>query len=254
MRNGMVVLGIVVLALAALAAFGQDKAGPADVEIDTARGVKIKAALYKPKAGNGAAVVIAPGKGFPAKTPLLTTCAERLAEAGFSVVKFDYGYYALKGGEPNYETFAPEFDDLESAVGYAKKLDGVSKVILAGKSMGSALAVDWAKRHPNDLAGLALLTWVVNGPEKRDEMLPQATELFECPYAALVVNGADDDTSNPRVLYEAAAKCKAPPLIVIVPGDHGLMPKSKDAAETAENCELAARAFVVWAKRKVSAK
>jgi predicted alpha/beta-hydrolase family hydrolase len=250
MRNGPAALGIVLLAFAAIA-FGQGAPAKTDVEIGTARGVKIRAALHRPAKGNGAAVVIAPGKGFPAKTPLLATCAERLAEAGFAVVHFDYAYYAVKDGKPAAD-LAPEMADMEAAIEYAKKLDGVSKVILSGKSLGSVIALDWANRHPNDLAGLALLTYVVNLQDKPDEMAEQAKELFDCPYPALVINGLEDGYSTPRVLYEVASKCKKPPHVVVVPGDHGMAPKSKDAAETAENCELAARAFVVWAKRTIA--
>lgn len=252
MRRSLLILAFSSL-LALAAAISLAKDGAADVEILTARGAKLHAVLLTPAKPNGAAVVIAPGKGNPPRTPFLATCARSLADAGFSVVLFDYAYFATKDGAPAPD-LSTEIADMEAALAYTKKLGGVSKVILAGKSLGSLIALDWANSHPNDLAGLALLTWVVNDPAKPDEALPQAAALNDCPYSPLIVNGADDSMTVPRLLYEVAAKCKHAPQIVYVPGDHGLAPASKDAAETAENVDLAARALTVWAKRRIAAK
>lgn len=253
MRNTLAATVLVLLALAAAVAFGGGDAGPRDVEIATARGVKLHAVLHTPAKANGAAVVIAPGKGFPPSSPLLATCARSLADAGFSVVLFDYAYYAVKDGK-NSPDLSVETADMEAAIDYAKKLSGVTKVILAGKSLGSVIALDWANAHPDALAGLALLTFVVNDPAKPGEALEQASALVDCPYPALVVNGADDTMTVPHVMYEVAAKCRTAPQIVYVPGNHGLAPASKDAAETAENCDLAAHALALWAKRRIAAK
>jgi predicted alpha/beta-hydrolase family hydrolase len=253
MRNTLAAAAVLVAGLAGLSAFAKDDAAPSDVQIPTARGVKLHAFLHRPKAPNGAAVVLAPGRGFPAKSPLLPVCAERLADAGFAVVRFDYAYYAAKDGAPSPDLSA-ETADMEAAIGYAKKLDGVSKVILAGKSLGSVIALEWANAHPNDLAGLALLTWVVDDPKAPAEALPQAASLKDCPYPALVLDGTDDSMASPSVLYDVASKCKHPPQIVMVAGDHGFGSPSQDDAETAENVDVAARSFVLWAKRRAAAK
>ncbi|MHC4958269.1 MAG: hypothetical protein ACYTGN_07820 [Planctomycetota bacterium] len=67
----------------------------------------------------------------------------------------------------------------------------------------------------------------------------------------LVVSGDKDPLCQLKAMYGLAAKAKRPVEIVVVPGDHSLRDAGKDEAKTKENIDLAARALVVWAKRRI---
>lgn len=247
MRNGMVGIAVVVAGLAAFAAFGKDEAGVSDVDIPLARGGALKATVHRPAKGNGAAVVLAPGGGYHKELPILKRSAEALAEAGFVAVRFDWAYFTAKG-EPA-DDLKPEIADVDAAVAFAKKIDGVSKVLLAGKSLGSMVTLAWSLQHEDAVSGLALLTF----PTTPDANLA-AADLAKSDLGPLVVCGDHDPLVDLTTLYAVAAKAQHPPQIVIVPGDHGFTNGDKTSPETAENIELAVRNLVVWAKRRVAVK
>src|SRR5438093_11993143 len=141
---------------------GPAGAGAAVVSVPTPRGVVLEATLHRPKKPNGAAVVLAPGQGYHPARPLLVRSAEALAEAGFVVVRFDWAYFTAKG-QPS-DGLAKEAEDLEAAIAYARKVEGASKVLLAGKSLGSLVVLARAAAHAEDVAGVALLTFPIHEP------------------------------------------------------------------------------------------
>jgi hypothetical protein len=65
-----------------------------------------------------------------------------------------------------------------------------------------------------------------------------------------VVCGDDDAIARRPAICRFAVQMARPPRVVIVPGDHGFAPSSKDEAEKLENVDLVVRALVVWAKRQ----
>jgi len=246
MRNTLVAAVVVAAALAALSAFGKDDAGPSEVDIATARGVALKAVVHRPAAANGAAIVLAPGQGYDKEKPLLKRGAEALAEAGFVAIRFDWAYWTAKG-EPS-SGYATEIADADAVVAFARKQTGVTKVLLAGKSLGSMVALAWSNAHEGSLAGLALLTF----PNTK-ESNPSADDLAKCGMAPLMVSGDADPLLDRTALYATAATMQRAPLVVIVPGDHGFGNGTKGSPEAAENVDLAVRNLVVWAKRRVAA-
>lgn len=212
------------------------------VKLSTPRGALVRASLHRPFRPNGAAVVLAPGQGYHCEKPLLKRGAEALAEAGFVALRFDWAYFTA-GAHPSAD-LAAEREDLGSALDFARRLEGVHKVVVAGKSLGSTVALSRAAARADDLAGLALLTFPLSGPES-----PEAAALAGLTLPTLVVCGDRDPLCSLEALYVVAAKCKAPPRLVVVPGDHSLARSREDDSETAENVDLAVRALVVWAKR-----
>src|SRR5262245_8630812 len=154
MRTPLAVLSRASLAVVAALALGGDPAGPADVKIPTKRGAELEATVHRPAKGNGVAVVLAPGAGYHRGLPLMKRSAEALAEAGFVAVRFDWAYFTAKG-QPQ-DDLAPEVADLDAAVAFARKQEGVTKVIVAGKSLGSMVTIRWGKTHKDDAAAFAL--------------------------------------------------------------------------------------------------
>lgn len=219
-----------------------------EVNIPTPRGVQLKGTLNAPPKPNGAAVVLAAGKGYHGGLPLLKTCAERLVAEGFAVVRFEWAYFtAKKEPAPDLST---ELEDLEAAIAYAKGLDGVKKVIVAGKSLGSVAALLRAEKKADDIAGVALLTFPVHNPGEPAKIFPEAEKLANLKLPVLVLCGDKDDLCAPGAVYSLAASCETAPTVVIVPGDHTFK-EGDDAAKQQENIELAAHALVVWAKRRL---
>jgi predicted alpha/beta-hydrolase family hydrolase len=222
--------------------------GTREVSIPTPRGVQLKGTVDAPAKPNGAAVVLAAGKGYHGGLPLLKACAERLAAEGFVVVRFEWAYYtAKKEPAPDLST---ELLDLEAAIAYAKGLDGVKKVIVAGKSLGSVAALLRAERKPDDLVGVALLTFPIHNRGQPARIFPEAERLANLKLPVLVLCGDGDDLCSPGALYGLAATCPTPPTVVIVPGDHSLK-EGEDEAKVQENVALAAHALAVWAKRRL---
>lgn len=223
-------------------------AAPESLEIPTPRGVKLKATVDSPAKPNGGAVVLAAGRGYHGGLPLLAACAERLCAEGFFVVRFEWAYFtAKKEPAPDLST---EIEDLEAAIAHAKGLKGVTKVIVAGKSLGSIAALLRAAKKADDLAGVALLTLPVHAPGKPAETLPEAERVATLKVPVLIICGDKDETSAPSAIYSLAASCDTAPTVVIVPGDHG-MKEGGDAAREKENVELSAHALAIWAKRRL---
>lgn len=220
-----------------------------EVAIPTPRGVELKGTIDAPAKPNGGVVVLAAGKGYHGGLPLLKACAERLAAEGFFVVRFEWAYFtAKKAPAPDLST---EIEDLEAAITYARKnIEGVRKVIVAGKSLGSIAALLRAERKADDLAGVALLTLPIHNRGESAKIFPEAEKLAALKTPVLVLCGDKDDLCEPAALYGLVAGCTPPPTVVIVPGDHG-MKEGDDTSKEQENVALAAHVLAVWAKRRL---
>lgn len=250
MRNTLVASTILLAALAAVTAFGKDEAGPAEAEIPTARGVALKATVHRPSSPNGAAVVLAPGQGYHRELPLLKRGAEALAESGFTAIRFDWAYFTAKG-EPS-EELKNEVADLDAAVAFAKKQAGVTKVLVAGKSLGSVAVIRWGTQHKDDAAGFALLTPPMSDPDDPSSIDARVGGFEKLGDASLLVVGDNDPLCDLQILYRALQMAGSRQRVVIVPGDHGFVEGAKDSPQTLENVDLAVRNLVVWAKRRIA--
>ncbi len=252
MRNHLTLASLVLVALAGVLALGGDPAATTEVDIPTARGVALKANVHRPAKGNGAAVVLAPGAGYHRGLPLMTRSAEALAEAGFVAIRYDWAYFTAKG-EPA-DDLAPEVADLDAAVLFAKKQEGVTKVLVAGKSLGSMVTVSWGQKHKDDVTAFALLTPPMNDPEDPSATSGRMNGFEKLGDTALLVVGDHDPQCDLAVLYRALDTTGSRQRVVIVPGDHGFGEGEKGSPETLENVDLVARNLVVWAKRRIAAK
>lgn len=78
---------------------------------------------------------------------------ERMRDAGFGVLAYDYSGYGLSTGRPSERA---AYEDAEAAYEYLTRSAGVppERIILHGRSLGGAVAADLAARRP--AAGLVL--------------------------------------------------------------------------------------------------
>ncbi len=96
--------------------------------------------------------------------------AERLSEAGLMVVVPDHRGHGRSEGRPvSVERFEHYVDDLHSVAEAAGEADGEAPTVLIGHSLGGLIAVLYALRFQEELAGLvlsapAIITEPVSGP------------------------------------------------------------------------------------------
>jgi predicted alpha/beta-hydrolase family hydrolase len=226
---------------------GGDGPEPAveEVKIPRPAGTPLAATLHHARQWGKTAVVMSPGQGGGRERPIVKRTAEMLAASGFVVVRFDWSFFTAGGKTPS-EDFAAEVADLDAAVAYARAISGVTRVLLAGKSLGVIAIGERLAKHPDDAAGLLLLT-----PPLRlgDEPWKGAANLLRSKVPTMLLVGDHDDLCPLPVLFEHASKCDIPPRVVVVPGDHGLAKSKDDPKETDANTALAAAATSLWALR-----
>ena len=99
--------------------------------------------------------------------------AKALTEAGYSLYAFDWRGHGKSGGPrghtPNYDSL---LDDYGLVVAEAKKDQPGKKVFLYGHSMGGNIALNYALRRPEGLAGA-----VITSPQLRLSFEPPAWQV-----------------------------------------------------------------------------
>ena len=120
----------------------------------------------------------------------------RMSEAGFNVLTFDYRGYGFSSGTPSESN---AYADIEAAYDYliSQKLFPANRIILHGRSLGGAVAVDLASRE--EVAGLILESTFMSAFRviTRYSLLPfdrfksiDKIGSVRCP--VLIIHGTDD--------------------------------------------------------------
>ncbi len=201
--------------------------GGQDVTFDTEDGIRLGGWFLR-GAGNddGTAVVVFNGNAGDRsfRAPL----AQALSRAGFSVLLFDYRGYGGNPGSPSEEGLMADARAARAYVAGRSDVDP-ARIVYFGESLGCAVAVGLATRHPP--AALVLrspFTSLVDVGQRHYPILPVRLLLKDrfscidqvasvaCPL--LVVAGEDDrlvPSSHSKRLYEAASE---PRRYVLIPG------------------------------------
>ncbi len=203
--------------------------GAADVELRTSDGLRL-GAWWVPAAEEGApAVRVAQGNG--GARDLRAPLARALADAGLSVLLFDYRGYGGNPGSPSEEGLAR---DVRAARQWLLDEAGAdpARLLYYGESLGCAVVTELATEHPP--AGLVLrspFTDLAAVGEVHYPFLPVRALLHDrypvtegiarVPAPTVVVYGSADSIVPPsqsRAVAEAAADLRR---VVEVPGaDH----------------------------------
>lgn len=107
------------------------------------------------------AVVMAPG--FGVLGDFWASFAERFADAGFVVLRFDYRHFGRSGGEPRQLlNVGRQLEDLAAAVRYVRARDDVDgeRVALWGSSFGGGHVLEYAARDGRIAAVVAQVPFV----------------------------------------------------------------------------------------------
>ncbi|MCU0612365.1 MAG: alpha/beta fold hydrolase [Candidatus Eisenbacteria bacterium] len=217
---------------------------PESPQITSGDGRIVECSVFLPAgAGRVPCLVMAPGRGYHKDRPIFTDLAGQASAAGFAVFTFNWHYYS-HGQEPS-EDLGRELADLRAVVAHARshpRVDG-DRLVIGGKSMGSAIAAD-VFASDDSLAALILLTPVIPNEEAVAQNYPG---LLTEKRPTLVVLGESDEGSCPlKVLYATLAQAVRPVPVVVVGGDHGLNIGSPEDPATVPNIAVANAAIVQW--------
>ena len=115
---------------------------------------------------------------------------ESLRAAGYNVLAFDYRGF---GRNPGVPTESGVYEDAGTAYRHLTQQLGVppERIILAGRSLGSAVAIELATRVPS--GGLLLLSAIDSVPETASRLY------FWAPVGLLASQRFDSKTKAPRV-------------------------------------------------------
>jgi len=199
------------------------------------RGRELPALLDRPRA-HGAVhggVVLAHGAGGTSRTPFIARAAAGLAEAGWAVLRFDFGY-AVAGGRPSRADRAdgPEWADYRAALAaLADAVPAEVPVVAAGKSYGGRIAtflLASASSAPSSgptpehvlarVRGLLVFGYPIGRPEGPRPADVEALRSLRRPI--LVVQGSRDSLGPLRTLEAALAGVADARIAVVEGGDH----------------------------------
>ena len=122
---------------------------------------------------------------------------ERMRDAGFSVLAYDYSGYGLSTGRPSERA---AYGDVDAAYDYLTRRAGVppERIIVHGRSLGGAVAADLAARRP--AAGLVLESTFTSAFRvvRMSSFLPfdrfrTEAKLPRVRMPVLVIHGTDDE-------------------------------------------------------------
>jgi len=195
----------------------------------------------------GTTILLAHGAGAPMDSKSMNAAAAALADTGFRVARFEFGYMAARRTSdqrkppPKAETLQPEYRDAVAALGAKGKL------VIGGKSMGGRVASMVADElHAGGkIAGLLCLGYPFHPPEKPAQLRTAHLENLQTP--ALIVQGTRDPFGT-RPEVEGYTLSKAIRILWLEDGDHDLAPRKKlSGFSVADHLETLGREVSAWA-------
>ncbi len=188
-------------------------------------------------------LLLAHGAGAPMDTPFMNAIADAVAEAGISVVRFEFEYMARRreDGKRRGPDRAPKLIE-----GYHEVLEQVGDAghtIIGGKSMGGRIASMIADGA--GVAGLVCLGYPFHPPGKPERLRTAHLETLQTPM--LILQGTRDSFGTPE---EVASYTLSPSIEVVwmKDGDHSFKPRKKSGRTKEQNLVAAAEAIIAFAQ------
>ena len=194
-------------------------------------------------------ILLAHGAGAPMDSASMTATAKALAEAGFRVARFEFGYMAARRTSegrkppPRAETLNPEY---RAAVA---ELAADGPLIIGGKSMGGRVASMIADDlySAGKIAGLLCLGYPFHPPGKPEQLRTKHLAGLTTP--TLICQGTRDEFGTRRKLPGYALSDRIE-ILWLEDGDHDLKPrKSVSGFSAADHLTTMAEAVAAWAGR-----
>lgn len=181
-------------------------------------------------------VVAAHGANHDASHPLSRHLCHRLAQRGVAAVRFDFAY-RVRGGTHSPDLADETTDMLAVAEVIAARLGlPLQRIVLAGKSLGAAVSVALAERHP--VAGVVAFGYPLHRPGEPPHDPPERFARLGAPMLWLA--GTRDDLAEPRhVESYASAAGSSVTLRWLEGADHSLATHLHEALDVAVEWILA---------------
>jgi pimeloyl-ACP methyl ester carboxylesterase len=170
-------------------------------QLTTSDGIRLDALAFAHESGTQYWILFCPPAGRTIHGPIRRHF-KWLHAAGYDVLAFDYRGFGRNGGTPSE---AGVYEDAVTAYRYLTQKLGIppERIILAGRSLGSAVAIELATRVPS--AGLFLLSAIDSVPAAASRFY------FWAPISLLASQRFDSIAKAPRI--------GIPVLQVHAPGD-----------------------------------
>jgi predicted alpha/beta-hydrolase family hydrolase len=195
-------------------------------------------------------ILLAHGAGAPMDSASMNAVTKALAEQGFRVARFEFGYMASrrtaagKKPPPKAETVMPEYvaaiDDLGPTNG---------PLLIGGKSMGGRVAsmVADALFDAGRIAGLVCLGYPFHPPGRPQQL--RTAHLINLRTPTLICQGTRDEFGDRYEVGEFGLS-DAIEVLWLEDGDHDLKPrKSVSGFSTADHLKTVATSIDAWVKR-----
>ena len=197
--------------------------------------------------GAGITILLAHGAGAPMDSASMTAASKALADQGFRVARFEFGYMAARRTSdqrrppPKAEIVKPEY---LSAIA---DLGAKGRLIIGGKSMGGRVASMIADEAYGQglIAGLLCLGYPFHPPGKPEQL--RTAHLKDLKTPTLICQGTRDEfgTTDEVPGYDLSDRIK---LLWLEDGDHDLKPrKTISGFSAADHLETMAKTVREWA-------
>ena len=195
-------------------------------------------------------ILLAHGAGAPMDSASMNAVSKALAEQGFRVARFEFGYMASRRTDagkkppPRADKVMPEFiaavDDLGPTNG---------PLLIGGKSMGGRVAsmVADALYDAGRIAGLVCLGYPFHPPAKPDQL--RTAHLLDLKTPALICQGTRDEfgVRDEVSTYGLSQQIE---MLWLEDGDHALKPrKALSGFSTGDHLKTIATSVDAWVKR-----
>ncbi|MBP1886244.1 alpha/beta family hydrolase [Sinorhizobium mexicanum] len=196
-------------------------------------------------------ILLAHGAGAPMDSASMTAAAKALADAGFRVARFEFGYMAARRTSegrkppPRAETLKPEYETAVAALG------ATGPLVIGGKSMGGRVASMIADDlHPGGkITGLLCLGYPFHPPAKPEQL--RTKHLAELKTPTLICQGTRDEFGT-REEVAGYTLSGAVEILWLEDGDHDLKPrKSVSGFSAADHLKTVAETVCAWTGRLV---
>jgi predicted alpha/beta-hydrolase family hydrolase len=191
-------------------------------------------------------ILLAHGAGGAMDSAAMTALAKALADSGFRVARFEFGYMAgrrISGSRKPPPRVTMLTSEYMAAI---EALDPKGPLIIGGKSMGGRVAsmISDELGSVGQIAGLLCLGYPFHPPGKPDQL--RTAHLAEMRTPTLIVQGPRDPFGN-REEVSSYALSKKIEILWLDDGDHDLRPrKSVSGYSAADHLKTLGETVASW--------
>ena len=223
----------------ALAA-GRAAESPVGETLNSAGGVSV---LRNAVEGAEWTFVYAPGAGSNLRDPFGQRLAERLPEAGISLVRFQFPYQEAGSRRPDSPaTLLATWRAVLEACAAGTSTAG-TRIAIGGRSMGGRIASVLASEGAA-VDALVLFAYPLHPPGRPDQPRTAHLPVIACP--TLFCSGTRDPFASPEELAAAAALVPDPRVHLLDGADHGFATLKSSGRSREDVWAEAAGVLVEW--------